>query len=127
MKTLVEILATEPRDLFGIFIGVIEYDTYSVVGVVDEPMGVDSREARISYPVEFVNRLNNESGTTVNTLFIMPEYGIPEERLTDGQLDLYRGNSPIGIGYFGALKKIKDSQVRYAFDLILRPKKKEGS
>lgn len=129
MRTLAEIMALEPRNTYDVFLGVIEYDNRFVVGVIDEPMGIDSREARLSYPVEFMFRpkVDPSGATLVELGFIEPVLGIPEERLTDGQIDIHRGNSPIGVGYFGALKIVKERKIKYSFSMMSEPTKKEGN
>ena len=105
MTTMHEITNRPPGDFF---LAVVVMDPYPVIGIIDDPVGIALSEVRLQYPLEFWLPFQElKQGTPVNIGFIVPELGVPDEMVVDaGSVDIHTGNSPFGLRYFEALKKL---------------------
>lgn len=123
MTSIHEILSKPPGDFF---LGVIELDhDVGLVGIIDDPVGVDLPAVRLAFPLEFKAQLigNEQQASRAQIGFILPELGIPVERVIDaGSVDIHMGNSDVGRLYFGALRRFSDfPKLDYIPSIIKRP------
>lgn len=119
MRTLLNILESPPKSFF---VGVVELDGSSLIGVIDEPVGIELQLVRLSYPLEFLVRHGKDNMEVVPG-FINPELGIPEEIVLEaGSVSVHAGDAPFAQIYFEALRRItKGPQMKYEPVIIRRP------
>lgn len=100
IKALNDVLTTHPT---GLFIGVVEFDHTKIVGVVDDPLGVDISALSLSYPLEY--QTVHVDGGQVGFVFLPPTDGLPEQlHLSCDQVAIHSGKSHIGEHYLKTLK-----------------------
>ena len=120
MTSIHEILNKSPGDFF---LAVVELEGCSVIGIIDDPVGVALSEVRIHYPLEFLVRVREADPADADIGFIVPEIGLPDETIIDaGTVDIHMGNSPFGLSYFTAVKSlIRGPVMNYHPKIIKRP------
>jgi hypothetical protein len=118
MKNLNQILSTPTRELY---VGVVEVDNLSIVGVLDDPVGVELNALRLAYPLEVLFKPPVSGVVTLG--FVQPEFGLPDEIVLDaGAVSVYTGNSPFCMIYLGWLERyVKGQPYRYEAAIITRP------
>jgi hypothetical protein len=101
MTSMNEVLTKSPSDFF---LGVVEYDKTIMVGILDEPLGLELSAVRLAYPLEMIQTW---TGQHIQQLVIVPECGIPEEVIVDADsVAIHQGGSEFGKTYFGNLRNL---------------------
>lgn len=101
MTSIHEITSKPPSSFF---LAVVELEGSSIVGIVDDPVGIDLSAVRLGYPIEFVQRWDNGK---VSQKLIVPECGVPDEMVIDaGSVSVHMGSSPFGLTYFQNLQEL---------------------
>lgn len=121
MTSMHEVSNKPPGDFF---LAVVSMEPFSVVGIIDDPVGIQLSEVRLQYPLEFwLPPKGVDHNKDVNIGFIVPELGIPDEMIIDaGSVDIHTGGSTFGLLYFGALKNlIQGPATAFKPKLINRP------
>jgi hypothetical protein len=117
MISIHEILNRQPGDYF---LGVIELEGCNVVGIVDDPVGVSLGEVRLQYPLEFLLK-PRDGGPETNVGYIIPEIGLPDERIIDGgSVDIHMGNSAFGKTYFSTLRSLMQGPPTIYYPQIIK-------
>ena len=101
MTSMTEVLTKNPSEFF---LGVVEYDKTIIVGILDEPMGIELSSVRLAYPLEMIQSWTAQN---VQQLVIVPECGVPEEVVVDADsVAVHHGGSEFGKMYFGNLRNL---------------------
>lgn len=106
-KSLATLLADHPDN---IWLAVIELEQSKIIGVIDDPIGVDPAALAVSYPLEYRVSYLME-GDYFGFTFIKPAEGLPEILYlnTEGGITVHRGSSQVGKVYLGALRDLGSS------------------
>lgn len=101
MTSIHEITSKPPSSFF---LAVVEMEGSSIVGIVDDPVGIELSAVRLGYPIEFVQRWD---GGKVLQKVVVPECGVPDEMVIDaGSVSVHMGSSPFGLTYFQNLQEL---------------------
>lgn len=99
--TLNEVLSGSPGQFF---LGVVELENTQIIGIIDDPVGIELTAVRLGYPLEFAQKWEE---TDVALAILVPEAGVPDELVIDaGAVAIHSGRSPFGQQYFENLKVI---------------------
>ena len=117
MKTIAEVFNADPRN---VFLNVVEYENSKVIGVIDDPMGMDLSNTVLSYPLEY--KTLETSPTSLSYIFRLPTDGLPESRHVNCEsVELHLGSSPIGREYLKMLRIVANTQMRMTTESKLSP------
>lgn len=113
MTSIHQILNGSPSDRSSFFLGVVEIDNVLLVGILDEPVGVELSAVRLAYPIEIIQKWD---GGLVRQRLIVPETGVPDEVVIDaGAIEVFSGHSDFAATYFknlGELVRIRPSEYK---------------
>lgn len=101
------------QDLFNgsssFYIGVAEFEENKVVGILDDPIGLDPNSVQLGYPVEFLSQVVKDESSgqmSCGIQFIVPSLGIPEcTVISTTVIEVYGPTSTIGRSYLAMLKR----------------------
>jgi hypothetical protein len=100
MISLQETMNKPPSDFF---LGVVELDKTILVGILDDPIGLDLACVRLAFPIELTDKWSVED---VDQQVVVPERGVPDEIVVSGDVAIHSGGCPFGLSYFAALSEL---------------------
>lgn len=109
LLSLAEVLNKKPSELY---LGIVELEDRQVIGVVDEPMGLDLPSVHLGFPIDFLEVIvfvdASKSKTKSEISFILPSKGLRCEKVIETtDVDIYYGDDPIGKAYLEALGSLQ--------------------